>query len=203
MTHGDDQGLRLPPNIAPVQVVVVPIWRKPEDKALVLAFVDQVKAAVGTTVRLQVDDRDQYTPGWKYNEHELRGVPLRVEIGPRDVAGQAVMSVRRDTRAKESIPFAALVTRLPELLADIQKTLYQQALAFREESTVWCEDMAALEAHFRERRGYAAIAWDDNAALEGEIKTRTMATLRNVPLDQSRFAKESGGRRWALFARSY
>jgi prolyl-tRNA synthetase len=203
MTHGDDQGLRLPPNIAPVQVVVVPIWRKPEDKALVLAFVDQVKAAVGTTVRLQVDDRDQYTPGWKYNEHELRGVPLRVEIGPRDVAGQAVMSVRRDTRAKESIPFAALVTRLPELLADIQRTLYQQALAFREESTVWCEDMAALEAHFRERRGYAAIAWDDNAALEGEIKTRTMATLRNVPLDQSRFAKESGGRRWALFARSY
>jgi len=203
MTHGDDQGLRLPPNIAPVQVVVVPIWRKPEDKVLVLAFVDQVKAAVGTTVRLQVDDRDQYTPGWKYNEHELRGVPLRVEIGPRDVAGQAVMSVRRDTRAKESIPFAALVTRLPELLADIQRTLYQQALAFREESTVWCEDLAALEAHFRERRGYAAIAWDDNAALEGEIKTRTMATLRNVPLDQSRFAKESGGRRWALFARSY
>ena len=203
MTHGDDQGLRLPPNIAPVQVVVVPIWRKPEDKVLVLAFVDQVKAAVGTTVRLQVDDRDQYTPGWKYNEHELRGVPLRVEIGPRDVAGQAVMSVRRDTRAKESIPFAALVTRLPELLADIQRTLYQQALAFREESTVWCADVAALEAHFRERRGYAAIAWDDNAALEGEIKTRTMATLRNVPLDQSRFAKESGGRRWALFARSY
>ena len=203
MTHGDDQGLRLPPNIAPVQVVVVPIWRKPEDKAQVLAFVDQVKAAVGTTVRLQVDDRDQYTPGWKYNEHELRGVPLRVEIGPRDVAGQAVMSVRRDTRAKESIPFAALVTRLPELLADIQRTLYQQALAFREESTVWCDDLAALEAHFRERRGYAALAWDDNAALEGEIKTRTMATLRNVPLDQSRFAKESGGRRWALFARSY
>jgi prolyl-tRNA synthetase len=203
MTHGDDQGLRLPPNIAPVQVVVVPIWRKPEDKAQVLAFVDQVKAAVGTTVRLQVDDRDQYTPGWKYNEHELRGVPLRVEIGPRDVAGQAVMSVRRDTRAKESIPFAALLTRLPELLADIQRTLFQQALAFREQSTVWCGDVAALEAHFRERRGYAAIAWDDDAALEGEIKTRTMATLRNVPLDQSRFAKESGGRRWALFARSY
>jgi prolyl-tRNA synthetase len=203
MTHGDDQGLRLPPNIAPVQAVVVPIWRKPEDKALVLAFVDQVKAAVGTAVRLQVDDRDQYTPGWKYNEHELRGVPLRLEIGPRDVAGQAVMSVRRDNRAKESIPFAALATRLPELLADIQRSLYQQALAFREESTVWCDDLAALEAHFRERRGYAAIAWDDDAAREAEIKTRTMATLRNVPLDQSRFAKQANGRSWALFARAY
>src|SRR5207244_1101498 len=90
MTHGDDQGLKLPPRIAPVQAVVVPIWRKEEDRANVRAFVDRIRETVGEGVRLMVDDRDQYTPGWKYNEHELRGVPLRLEVGPRDVAQEAV-----------------------------------------------------------------------------------------------------------------
>ena len=95
MVHGDDQGLKLPPRIAPVQAVVVPIWRKEQEKAAVLQFVARVKQALGDRVRLLVDDRDQYSPGWKYNEHELRGVPIRLEVGPRDVAQQSVMSVRR------------------------------------------------------------------------------------------------------------
>jgi prolyl-tRNA synthetase len=127
MAHGDDQGLKLPPHVAPIQAVVVPIWRKEEDRATVRAFVEKVRAAVGTKVRLWVDDRDQYTPGWKYNEHELRGVPVRLEVGPKDVASGAVMSVRRDNRAKESIPLAALAERLPALLEEVQRALFDAA----------------------------------------------------------------------------
>jgi prolyl-tRNA synthetase len=203
MTHGDDHGLKLPPHVAPVQAVVVPIWRKDEDRAAVLAFVDRVRETLGRSVRLQVDDRDQYTPGWKYNEHELRGVPVRLEIGPKDVAASAVMSVRRDNRAKESIPIAALSARLPALLDEVQRALFDDAVKFRDGQTAWCADLDEIEAHFREKRGYVATPWSGDPALENEIKIRTMATLRNVPLDQSRFRDQAGGRDWALFARAY
>src|SRR5215510_15086492 len=135
MVHGDDQGLRLPPNVAPVQAVIVPIWRKDEDRAAVRAFVDRVRDTVGGAVRLHVDDRDQYSPGWKYNEYEMRGVPVRLEIGPRDVANAAAMSVRRDNRAKESIPLAALAQRLPALLDEVQQALFRSALEFRDQNT--------------------------------------------------------------------
>jgi prolyl-tRNA synthetase len=203
MTHGDDAGLRLPPNIAPVQAVVVPIWRKPEDRAAVLEFIGRVKQAVGTVVRLHVDDREQYTPGWKYNEHELRGVPVRLEVGPKDVANAAVMSVRRDNRAKESIPLAALAARLPALLGEVQRALFESARQFREEQTAFAGSLEEIEAHFREKRGFVATPWSGDAALEAEIKARTMATLRCVPIDQSRYRDASGGRPWALFARAY
>jgi hypothetical protein len=201
MTHGDDQGLRLPPNIAPVQAVVVPIWRKPEDKA------------AGARVRRPGEGRarDHGASPRRRSRPVHAGLEVQRARAARCAAAGRDRSARRRGPGgdecpprharQESIPFAALTTRLPELLADIQRTLYQQALTFRDESTVWCADLAALEAHFRERRGYAAIAWDDDAALEAEIKTRTMATLRNLPIDQSRFAKESGGRRWGAGSR--
>ena len=203
MTHGDDQGLKLPPRVAPVQAVVVPIWRKSEDRAAVLAFLERVKGAVGDRVRLWVDDREQYTPGWKYNEHELRGVPLRLEVGPRDVAGGAVMSVRRDTRAKEPIALERLATRLPELLDEIQRALFESARKFRDENTTFAKSFEELEKHFAERRGYVAMPWSDDGALEARVKESTGATLRCVPLDQKPFASVSGGSRVALFARAY
>ncbi len=203
MTHGDDHGLKLPPVVAPIQAVVVPIWRKDEDRAQVLEFVGKVREALHGRVRLFVDDRDQYTPGWKYNEYELRGVPVRLEVGPKDVANRAVMSVRRDSRAKESIPLDALATRLPALLDDLQRSLFEQAKAFRDESTVWAESLPEIEAHFAEKRGYVATPWDGDGGFEAEVKARTMATLRCVPLDQSRFADRAQGRPWALFARAY
>jgi len=203
MVHGDDQGLKLPPNVAPHQAVLVPIWRKPEERAAVLEFVDRVKGALAGKVRLHVDDRDQYSPGWKYNEYELRGVPVRLEVGPRDVAGQSVMSVRRTDRKKEPIPLASLAERLPALLAEIQKDLFAAASTFRDENTMFAKDVAELEKHFAEKRGFVALAWNDDAKLEAEIKARTMATLRCVPLDQSRFRDAAGGQPWALFARSY
>jgi prolyl-tRNA synthetase len=205
MTHGDDQGLRLPPNVAPIQAVVVPIWRKDADRASVQAFVERVRQAAGPAVRLHVDDRDQYTPGWKYNEYEMRGVPVRLEVGPKDVANEAVMSVRRDTRAKESIPLASLATRLPEMLADVQRTLFQQALAFREQNTALAATREEVIAHFAsERRGFVAVPWDGTAEFEAEVKERCGATLRCLPFDLSRFgALERPGHRVALFARAY
>jgi prolyl-tRNA synthetase len=203
MTHGDDAGLKLPPHIAPIQAVVVPIWRKPEEKSAVLGFVDQVKAALGDRVRLHVDAREQHSPGWKYNEYELRGVPVRLEVGPRDVASAAVMSVRRDNRAKESIPLAALAERLPALLEQVQQDLFDAAVRYRDEQTVFIEGMDAIEVHFKDHRGYVATPWDGDAKFEAGVKSRTMATMRCVPLDQSRFRDAAGGRPWALFARAY
>ena len=205
MVHGDDQGLRLPPNVAPVQAVIVPIARKDAERATVLAFVDRVRGALGDAVRVQVDDRDQYSPGWKYNEHEMRGVPLRLEIGPRDVAGESVMSVRRDTRAKEVLPLAALAERVPALLADIQATLFRQACDFRTANTALAQSKQDVIAHFAaEKRGFVAVPWDGSAAFEAEIKERTGATLRCMPRGATAFAGlERPGHRIALFARSY
>lgn len=205
MTHGDERGLRLPPNVAPVQVVIVPIWRKEEDKAAVSEFLVKVKEAIGPNVRIKVDDRDQYSPGWKYNEYEMRGVPIRLEVGPKDVASAAVMTVRRDTRAKESVPLAELGTRLPAMLADVQKTMFEQAKAFREENTVLATTKEEVIAHFSaEKRGFVAVPWDGTAAFETEIKEKCGATMRCMPFDLSRFGSlERPGHRVALFARAY
>jgi len=204
MTHGDDQGLKLPPRIAPIQAVVVPIARKPEEKAAVAAHVARIRETLGERVRLWVDDRDQYTPGWKYNEHELRGVPLRLEVGPRDVAQSSVMSVRRDTRAKEPIALDRLADRIPALLDEVQRDLFAAAKKFRDENTARVTTVEALEAHFAERRGFVAIPWKDDATLEARIKERCQATLRCIPLDASEFANLAGtGEKVALFARSY
>jgi prolyl-tRNA synthetase len=205
MAHGDDHGLRLPPNVAPIQAVIVPIWRKDEDRSAVLEFIARVRAAVGKEVRLHVDDRDQYSPGWKYNEYEMRGVPVRLEVGPKDVANAAVMSVRRDSRGKESIPLANLAERLPALLAEVQQSLFEQAKKFRDENTLLAASTEEVIAHFAaEKRGFAAVAWDGSAASEAEIKEKCGATLRCMPLDLSRFASlERPGHRVALFARAY
>jgi prolyl-tRNA synthetase len=204
MTHGDDQGLKLPPRIAPIQAVVVPIWRKDEERAQVRAFVDRVKEAVGDRARLHVDDREQYTPGWKYNEYELRGVPIRLEVGPKDVAKGAVMSVRRDGRQKESIPLDALASRLPQLLDEVQRALFQAAHAFRAENTATARTLEEIEAHFATKRGFVAVPWDGSAAFEAEVKERTGATMRCVPLDPSPWSGLAGpGQDVALFARAY
>ena len=161
--------------------------------------------ASATACACKVDDRDQYSPGWKYNEYEMRGVPVRLEIGPKDVANQAVMSVRRDTRAKESIPLAALAERLPAMLADIQQSLFKQALEFRSANTVLARSKEDVLAHFAaERRGFVAVPWDGSAAFEAEIKEQAGATLRCMPQDVARFAElDRPGHRIALFARSY
>jgi len=206
MMHGDDHGLQLPPHVAPVQAVVVPIWRKPEDRSAVLTFIDRVKQALGDRVRLLVDDREQYSPGWKYYEHELRGVPVRLEVGPKDVEKSAVMSVRRLDRRKESIPLEQLGARLPALLEEVQADLFKVAADFRAANTSSATSIEDLVRHFvtEGKRGFVALPWEGDARLEAQIKERCAATLRCIPLEQTRFAGLAPlGKRIALFARAY
>jgi prolyl-tRNA synthetase len=189
-----------------VQAVAVPIWRRPEDRAAVLAHLDRVRAALKDRVRLLVDDREQYTPGWKYYEHELRGVPVRLEVGPKDVEKQAVMSVRRDNRGKEPIPLDRLAERLPALLEEVQASLFRAALEFRARNTTTATTLEDLVRHFQDegKRGFVAVPWNGSTALEADIKDQCAATLRCIPLDQSPFqGLAPAGQRVALFARAY
>ncbi len=131
MMHGDKSGLILPPHIAPYQTVIIPIARKDAEKSVVGEMVERVQKMLKGKVRFKTDNSDN-TPGWKYNEWEMRGVPVRMEIGPRDVQNNSVMLVRRDNRVKEVVSLDALENRLPELLEEVQKALFQRAVEFRE-----------------------------------------------------------------------
>jgi prolyl-tRNA synthetase len=208
MVHGDDSGLVLPPNIAPYQVVIVPIPRG-NWKETVLPKAEAIRdelAALG--IRVQLDATEENSPGWKFAEWELRGVPLRLEIGPKDIEKQQVFSARRDTREKAPIALTDLATRVPDLLATIQRDLLAKALAFREEHTSsaanWEEFTAAMDG----RPGFVVAAWCGEADCETAIKAETQATLRNIPMGSAhvdatcvRCAKPAHVRPW--FAKAY
>jgi prolyl-tRNA synthetase len=185
MVHGDDQGLILPPRLAPIQVVAVPIWKSDEEKNTVLGAVEKVKAALGESVRLKVDDRDEYSPGWKFNEWELRGVPLRIEIGPKDVAQDQAVLARRDRpgrAGKSSVPLAGLASAVTDTLTLIQNDMLQHATEFLEANT---REPANYES-FKEAvaQGFARAWWCGAAACEDKIKEETKATTRCIPFDQ-------------------
>lgn len=184
MVHGDNAGLILPPKVAPWQVVIVPIWRKEAEKATVFEAVTRTeKALKAAGVRVKTDLSENNSPGWKYNEYEMRGVPLRMEIGPRDVQNSSAMLVRRDNRAKESVPFESLVTRVPEILTELQKTLYQRALNYRREHTFQVDNYNQFKEFFLsgEQRGFVVAPWAEDSAAEKRIKEETKATIRNYP----------------------
>jgi prolyl-tRNA synthetase len=194
MAHGDDSGLQLPPNVAPIQVIVVPIWRKEEDRQAVMEMVDRVVAQLKPTVRIQVDADDNNTPGWKYNEYELKGVPLRMEIGPRDVQNQNVVLVRRIDRKKEFVPVAELTEKVPAMLKEIQQALFQRALDFRAENThsvsTWEEFTrifplreAGQEAPEGDKKGFVWANWCGDTDAEQKVQDLTKATIRCMPAD--------------------
>jgi prolyl-tRNA synthetase len=183
MTHGDDRGLMLPPRVAPYQVVIVPIprgnWRE-----TVLPHAQAIRAAlVSRGVRVMLDDRDAYTPGWKFSEWELRGVPLRLEIGPKDIEKQHVMLARRDTREKSTAPMEGIADAVTAMLEAIQKNMLERALAYREEHTSatasWDEFTQIMEG----RPGFVVSPWCGDAVCEADIKAATQATIRNLPVD--------------------
>jgi prolyl-tRNA synthetase len=209
MVHGDKAGLILPPRLAPYQVVVVPIWRNDTEKAAVVEMVGRVEKMLKGKVRLKVD-LSENTPGWKYNEWELRGVPVRMEIGPRDVRNESVMLVRRDDRAKEPVPLAALQTRLPELLDEVQQALFQRALDFRNKNTHYTDSYDEFKQIIAEKRGFVRVKWAEDSAAELAIKEETKATLRVIPFDQPEggvsgkcFYTGKPATCEAIFARSY
>jgi len=183
MVHGDNAGLILPPRLAPYQVVVVPIWRKDAEKTLVGETVERVEKMLKGKVRVKVD-LSENTPGWKFNEWELRGVPVRMEIGPRDVQNNSVMLVRRDNRIKESVAIGALVTRLPELLEEVQQSLFRRAKDFQDQNTHYTDSYEEFKQIITEKRGFVRVKWAEDTAAELVIKEETKATLRVIPFDQ-------------------
>jgi prolyl-tRNA synthetase len=185
MMHGDDNGLVFPPRIAPYQVVIVPIprgnWREtvlPHAKAIF----DELTAH---GVRVMLDDRDAYTPGWKYAEWELRGVPVRLEIGPKDIEKGQVMLARRDTREKLSASRDGLAARIQSLLDEIQKNLFDRAVKFRDEHTTETASYDEFMQIMEGRPGYVVAQWCGSAECENQIKADTQATIRNLPLEDS------------------
>ncbi len=183
MVHGDKSGLILPPRIAPYQVVIVPIWRKDDEKAVVSEMVERIQKMLKGKVRLKVDTSEN-TPGWKFNEWELRGVPVRMEIGPRDVQNNSVMLVRRDNRSKEPVGLEALETRLPELLEEVQRALFSRAAEFRAKNTYYTDSYEEFKQIIAEKRGFVRVKWAEDSAAELAIKEETKATLRVIPFDQ-------------------
>ncbi|MBV9709246.1 MAG: proline--tRNA ligase [Chloroflexi bacterium] len=183
MVHGDSSGLILPPRVAPYQTVVVPIWRKDAEKSAVGALVERVEKMLKGKVRLKVD-MSENTPGWKFNEWEMRGVPIRMEIGPRDAQNNSVMLVRRDNRVKEAVPVDTLQARLPDLLEEVQRALFQRALEFRANNTYYTDSYEEFKHIIAEKRGFVRVKWAEDSAAELAIKEETKATLRVIPLDQ-------------------
>jgi prolyl-tRNA synthetase len=183
MVHGDSSGLILPPRLAPYQVVIVPIWRKEAEKSVVLEQVTRVEKMLKGKVRVKVD-MSENTPGWKYNEWEMRGVPVRMEIGPRDVKNNSVMLVRRDNRAKTPISVDALEAHLPELLEEVQQALFQRAVEFRKQNTYATDSYDEFKEIIAEKRGFVRVKWAEDSAAELAIKEETKATLRVIPFDQ-------------------
>jgi prolyl-tRNA synthetase len=208
MVHGDDQGLILPPRLAPYQVVIVPIYKSDAERVEVLQAVDRLVPEL-PGLRVHVDRREGLTPGFKFNDWEMRGVPLRIELGPKDIARQQVMLARRDVPGrdgKQPAPVAGLATQVQQMLDEIQASLYRRAGTFRREHTHSPADYEELKQVVQ--IGWADAWWCEQAACEAQIKDDTRATTRCIPLDQP------GGKgtcircgepatRRAIFARSY
>jgi prolyl-tRNA synthetase len=185
MTHGDDQGLRLPPVLAPYQVVIIPIWRKEHQKTMVLEATERVRAALAQRFRVTVDAREGFTPGWKFNEWEQRGVPLRIEIGPRDVEKESVVLARRDIPGRDGktfAPVAGLVDAVGDLLDTIQADMLEAATVFRDANIHDASDFDSLKQMVT--KGWARAYWCGDLACEARIKEDTKATNRCIPLDQ-------------------
>ena len=181
MTHGDDNGLILPPRVAPYQLVIVPIPRGNWQET-VLPRAREIQAQlVQRGLRVMLDDREAYTPGWKFAEWELRGVPLRIEIGPKDIEKSQVVVARRDTRVKSSLPMENIGAAAADLLDEIQQAIYQRALKFREEHTTRAATYDEFRTIMEGRPGFVIAGWCGSTDCEAQIKTDTQATLRNIP----------------------
>ena len=190
MTHGDDAGLILPPRLAPIQVVVVPIWKKDEEKEAVMASVDSIISSLSNAgVRTHLDADQSKSPGWKFNQYEMKGVPIRIEVGPKDVAKGACVVARRDVPGKEgkefgvSIEPAALETKINDVLNDIQNSMLQKATEFRDANIVDVKTMDELKATI-EAGKWARCGWEGTDEEEKAIKEETGATIRCFPFDQ-------------------
>ncbi|GAA4147616.1 proline--tRNA ligase [Sphingobacterium kyonggiense] len=190
MAHSDDQGLVLPPKLAPIQVVIVPIFKTDEEKASIDAFVDQLNSELKQqNISVKYDDRDTQRPGFKFAEWELKGVPLRVAVGARDMQNGTVELARRDTQTKETVEQAGLAARIVTLLDEIQENIYTKALNFRNEHITEVNSYDEFKQVLEEKGGFISCHWDGTVETEKRVKEETKATIRCIPLD----AKEEEG----------
>jgi prolyl-tRNA synthetase len=182
MTHGDDSGLILPPRVAPYQVVIVPIGRENWRETVLPHAVALKHTLVEHGLRVVLDDRDE-RPGWKFSEWELRGVPLRLEIGPRDIEKAQVLLASRDTREKTTVPLEGVAGRVAAMLDQMQSRLLERARAFRDERTPRVSTREEFDRLMEGRPGFVIAGWCGSADCEARIKAETQATIRNMPLD--------------------
>jgi len=211
MAHGDDQGLILPPKLAPYQVVVVPIWRTEDQQAAVSEAVDSLEQELTSRgIRCHVDRRETVTPGFKFNDWEMKGVPLRVEVGPRDVENQSAVVVQRLGGEKSTVQLRQAGSHISDLLDIIQQAMFDRALAFREAHTLQTTDYTEMRAYLEQEGGFVLAPWSGEAATEDQIKDDTKATLRCIPFDGPEITGDlkdivSGepAKYWAYFAAAY
>jgi len=210
MVHGDDQGLVLPPRLAPYQTVIVPIYKDDEQKSIVMPVVSRIAQELTESgIRLKVDERDHLSPGFKFNDWELRGVPSRIEIGPRDVEKNSVALARRDVPGREGKQFVAqdgLAKTVSDLLVEIQAALLDKATRFQEQNTYEPADYAQFKEAVK--NGFARVWWAGDNEDEVQIKEETRATVRCIPFEQPEgsgtcFFTGRPADRMAIFARAY
>jgi prolyl-tRNA synthetase len=209
MAHSDDEGLILPPKIAPIQVVIVPIYKGDEQKAQLDARGQELTALLKKNgIRVKFDASDNNRPGWKFAQYELKGVPVRIAMGMRDLENQTVEIARRDLREKTVMPLEGIAENITALLDDIQRQLYQKAKDFREQHITRADTWEEFVRLLDEKGGFLSAHWDGTAETEQAIKDKTKATIRCIPLDNP---QEDGlciltgkrSRERVLFARAY
>ncbi|MBR4805676.1 MAG: proline--tRNA ligase [Bacteroidales bacterium] len=210
MAHGDDNGLVLPPNLAPIQVVMVPIFNKPEQLGAILEKMNQIKAELDKKgYSVKIDDRENVRSGFKFAEWELKGVPVRLAIGPRDLENNTVEVARRDTLTKESVGGDGVIEKVEALMAEIESNIYSKALEFRNAHTYKVDTWDEFKEQI-EKGGFLLCHWDGTAETEAKIQEETKATIRCIPSDS--FVCEEEGRcvysgkpskRRVIFARAY
>lgn len=184
MSHSDDKGLVLPPKLAPIQVVIVPIYKKPEELEKISEVVNKIVAELKSKgISVKFDNDDKRKPGWKFAEYELKGVPVRLAVGPRDLENGTIEVARRDTLTKETLSVEGIEDKIEALLDDIQDNIYKKALSFREEMTTKVDDYDEFKRLLDEKGGFFLCHWDGTAETEELIKTETKATIRCIPID--------------------
>jgi len=184
MTHSDDQGLVLPPSLAPIQVVIVPIYRGEEQLAQISEVANDLAAKLKACgVSVKYDDRDTYKPGWKFAQYELQGVPVRIAIGPKDLEKGSVELARRDTLSKEIVMHAEVVDRVKDLMIEIQENLYEKARNFRDQNITEVNTLEEFKEVLKSKGGFISAHWDGTSETELKIKDKTKATIRCIPME--------------------
>ena len=209
MVHSDDDGLMIPPKLAPTQVIIIPIFRNAEQLTPISEQSDAIRMELESKgFRVNFDMRDNYSPGWKFNEYELKGVPVRITIGPRDLENGTVEIARRDTKEKAVVPLEQVGVRVEQLLSEIQDNIYQRALQFQKSNTYVVDDLEEFKEILKTKGGFIYAHWDGTAETEAKIKEMTKATIRCIPLNAE---KEAGkciltgkpSEQRVLFAKAY